>query len=119
MAAPRPKSDSKWFAELPCSVTICDRKYKIVYMNETAAKAHKEDGGKALVGTNLMDCHQAKAQRKLRGVMNSGTPNVYTIEKKGVKKQIFQCQWREKGRVAGLVELSFEVPWDMPHHVRD
>ena len=119
MAAPKAKSDFNWFAELPCSITVCDRKYRIVYMNDLAAKVHKEDGGKALIGTNLMDCHPPKAQRKLREVMNSGKPNAYTIEKNGVKKQIFQSQWKEKGRVAGLVELSFEIPWDMLHHVRE
>ena len=119
MAPQEQRSDFSWFEEIPCSVTVCDRKYKIVYMNDRAAQVHKEDGGKALVGTNLMDCHPPKAQKKLRDVMNSGQPNVYTTEKGGVKKQIFQCQWKERGRVAGLVELSFEVPWDMLHHKRD
>ena len=119
MVQSMPKPGFSWLEELPCSITVCDRKYKIVYMNHAAAQAHKEDGGKALIGTNLMDCHPPKTQKKLREVMTSSKPNVYTIEKKGVKKQVFQSQWKEMGRVAGLVELIFEIPWDMPHHKRD
>jgi len=113
------KLGPSWLEELPCSVMVCDKKYKVVYMNQRAAEAHKEDGGMALLGTNLMECHPPKAQKKLREVMTSGRPNVYSIEKNGVKRQIFQSQWKVKGHVSGLVELNFEIPWDMPHHKRD
>jgi PAS domain-containing protein len=115
---PTARWEPPWFESLPCSITVCDRNYKILYMNEAAAEAHKEDGGKGLIGSNLLDCHPPEAQRKLREEMSSRKPTAYTIERNGAKKQIYHAQWRRNGRTAGLVELSFEVPWDMPHHKR-
>ncbi|MGD0588169.1 MAG: PAS domain-containing protein [Thermoplasmata archaeon] len=107
-----------WFERLPCAVTVCDRKYTILYMNDRAAEVNAMDGGKALVGKNMMDCHPPAAQEKLRKVMASGQPNVYTIEKKGIHKMIYQAHWRRRGRVAGLVEITFELPTEIPHFVR-
>jgi PAS domain-containing protein len=107
-----------WFEELPCAITVCDRRYKILYMNDRAAEDTAEDGGRALIGTNLLDCHPPDARRKLMEVMASGRPNVYTIEKRGVKKMIYQSHWRRKGRIGGLVELAFVLPKVVPHHLR-
>jgi transcriptional regulator with PAS, ATPase and Fis domain len=108
----------EWFERLPCAVTVCDKKYTILYLNDRAAEVNAKEGGKALIGKNLMDCHPPEAQEKLKRVMASGRPNVYTIEKKGVRKMIYQCHWRARGRVAGLVEITFELPGEIPHFVR-
>jgi PAS domain-containing protein len=108
----------EWFEQLPCAVTVCGKDYTILYMNEKAAEMNSKDGGKALVGKNLMDCHPPEARKKTRKIMASDRPNVYTIEKKGVKKLIFQGQWKKGGRTAGLVELVIELPENMPHFVR-
>ena len=51
--------------------------------------------------------------------MQTGQTNVYTIEKKGVKKLIYQTPWYHDGAFAGLVELGLEIPAEMPHFVRD
>jgi len=107
-----------WFEEAPCAVTVCDRKYTILYMNDRAAEVTAKDGGKSLIGKNMMDCHPPAAQKKLRKVMASGRPNIYTIERNGVHKMIYQAHWRKKGRVAGLVEITFELPTTVPHFVR-
>jgi hypothetical protein len=45
-------------------------------------------------------------------------PNVYTIEKQGVKKLICQVPWFRDGAYAGFLELSLEIPFQMPHFVR-
>ena len=108
----------EWFEQLPCSVTVCDKRYKILYMNERSAEVNSKEGGKALIGENLIDCHPPEAQEKLKKVMTSGRPNVYTIEKRGVKKLVYQCHWRKEGRVRGLVEFTFELPSNIPHFVR-
>jgi transcriptional regulator with PAS, ATPase and Fis domain len=108
----------EWFETLPCSVTVCDRDYKILYMNGRAAEVTKEDGGKSLIGQSLLDCHPPKARKKLREVMASGKPNAYTVEKHGVRKQVYQSHWKRGGRVAGLVEISFEIPSNMPNRKR-
>ena len=107
----------EWFERLPCSVTVCDKNYKILYMNDMAAENNSKEGGKALIGKNLMNCHPPKAQRKLRNVMASGQPNVYTTGR-GVKKMIYQCQWKKGRRVGGLMELVFELPDRIPNFVR-
>lgn len=107
-----------WFDQLPCSVTVCDTNYKVLYLNDRSAEVNAADGGKALVGRNLLDCHPPPAQEKLRKVMASGRPNVYTIEKNGVRKVIYQSHWKKRGQMAGLVEISFELPLDTPHFVR-
>jgi DUF438 domain-containing protein len=108
----------EWFDELPCSITVCDRKYTVLYLNDRSAEVNASDGGKSLAGRNLMDCHPPEAQAKLRKVMASGKPNVYTIEKKRRKKMILQAHWKKRGRVAGLVEITFELPPEVPHFLR-
>ena len=45
--------------------------------------------------------------------------NVYTIEKNGIKKLIYQSPWYVKGEFAGFVELSLEIPFEIPHFIRD
>jgi len=111
-------SGLEWLEELPCSVTVCDRKYKILYMNGKAAEVSSEDGGKSLIGTNLLECHPPKARAKLRKVMASDRPNVYTVEKGDKKKFVYQCHWKKGGKVAGLAEFTFELPAEVPNFVR-
>lgn len=59
------------------------------------------------------------ARTKLKALLESGKANIYTIEKKGVKKLICQASWYKDGRYAGIVELSLEIPENMPHFVRE
>jgi len=44
---------------------------------------------------------------------------VYTIQKSGVKKLIYQAPWFQEGKYAGFVELSLPIPETMPHFDRD
>ena len=44
--------------------------------------------------------------------------NVYTIEKNGLKKLIYQSPWYQNGAYAGFIELSLEIPFELPHFVR-
>ena len=44
--------------------------------------------------------------------------NAYTIEKNGIKKLIYQSPWFEKDEFMGFVELSLEIPFEMPNFVR-
>ena len=77
-----------------------------------------DDGGAALIGTNALDCHPEPARSKLDALLASGKANVYTIEKNGVKKLIYQAPWYRDGAYAGFVELSLEIPFELPHFVR-
>ncbi len=76
------------------------------------------DGGLELIGRNLLDCHPEPARSKTQSLLESHGTNVYTIEKRGVRKLIFQAPWYLDGEFAGLVELAFELPAVLPHFVR-
>jgi PAS domain-containing protein len=109
---------SAWWKELPGAVTVCDRDGIILEMNERARLTFAADGGAALIGANVLDCHPEPSRSKLREMLASGRSNVYTIEKKGVRKLIYQAPWFAGGAYAGFVELALEIPATMPHFVR-
>jgi PAS domain-containing protein len=112
-------SPHAWIDEFPAAVTVTDADGVILEMNEAAARAFADDGGLALIGTNVLDCHPEPSRAKLEGMLKSGQANVYTIEKGGRKKLIYQAPWTRAGRYAGFVELEVEIPFELPHFVRD
>jgi transcriptional regulator with PAS, ATPase and Fis domain len=118
LASGKSMKEKSWLEQCPAAITVCNRDGIILDMNAQAARVFEKDGGKALIGKNLMDCHSEASRIKMRSIIASGEPNTYTIEKNGVKKLIYQCAWREDGHVAGLVEFSIEIPFDMPHFIR-
>lgn len=62
--------------------------------------------------------HYERSREIIRGLLDTGASNAYTIEKEGVRKMIYQTAWKVDGRVAGLVEISMVIPSDMPHYIR-
>lgn len=109
---------SAWAKELNLAITVCDTKGIILEMNDRAMATFRKSGGEKPLGTNLFDCHPEPARTKLGQLMETHQTNAYTIEKNGVKKLIYQTPWFEKEEFRGLVELSMEIPADMPHFVR-
>ncbi|MFA5137923.1 MAG: PAS domain-containing protein [Elusimicrobiota bacterium] len=107
-----------WLEECPVGITVCDRRGKALEMNKAAAKTFAKQGGKRLIGKDLLSCHPQRARAKLERLLRSGRPNVYTIEKKGRKKLIYQGPWHRRGRYRGLVELSIVLPDKLPHFKR-
>ncbi|MGE5483590.1 MAG: PAS domain-containing protein [Ignavibacteriales bacterium] len=108
-----------WARNLPVAVTVCDSRGTIVYMNEKSCKTFEKDGGRNLVGKNVLDCHPEPARGKLKKMLETRATNCYTMEKAGVKKLIYQTPWYdENNEFGGMVELSMQVPFDMPHFVR-
>ncbi len=112
-------SGHAWVKEFPGAVTVCDTEGRILEMNDRSLETFAADGGPALLGTNVLDCHPEPSRTKLRGMMEGRRVNVYTIQKNGKKKLIYQAPWFKDGVYAGFVELSLEVPWDMPHFDRN
>jgi len=104
--------------ELPFAVTVCDTEGTILYMNDRSITTFEKYGGAAIVGTSLFLYHHGPAATKLRELLDNCTKNAYTIEKNGIKKIIYQSPWYKLGEFAGLIELSLEIPMDMPHFVR-
>ncbi len=109
----------EWVNEFRGAVTVCDRDGVILEMNERAVEVFATDGGRALIGRNVLDCHPEPARTQLKKMLAAGEANVYTIEKAGVKKLIYQAPWYRDGAYAGFVELSLVVPVALPHFVRD
>jgi transcriptional regulator with PAS, ATPase and Fis domain len=108
----------RWSKELPAAITVCDRDGKILEMNDRSVRTLEKDGGAALVGKNVLECHPEPARTRLKEMLESGKMNCYTIEKKGVRKLIYQVPWFADGVYGGLVELSLEIPARIPHFVR-
>jgi DUF438 domain-containing protein len=90
----------------------------IIEMNARATESFAKYG-QDLVGKNLRDCHNPKSVSMIEHMLATGEKNIYTIEKSGVKKLIYQVPWFRDGERAGLVELSLEIPESMPHFKRD
>jgi len=107
-----------WIEEFPGAVTVCDAEGLILAMNAKATETYQSSGGAALIGTNLLDCHPEPSRTKVQELLRSGRPNVYTIEKNGVWKLIYQSPWYVAGDYRGLVELAMEIPAELPHFVR-
>ncbi len=104
-----------WAKALSCAITVCDKNGVIKYMND---KSLAINGGSKMLGANLFPCHNERSQEIIRRLLEKGESNSYTIEKKGVKKLIHQTPWYADGEIAGLVEISIEIPEQMPHYVR-
>lgn len=112
-------SDHAWVREFPGAVTVCDTEGRIVEMNRRSRETFAADGGDKLLGTNVLDCHPEPSRTKLAGLMSERRTNVYTVQKNGKKKLIYQAPWFRDGVYAGFVELSLEIPQDLPHFNRD
>lgn len=107
-----------WIEEFPAGVTVCDEHGVILEMNERARQIFASDGGAALIGKNALDCHPEPARSKMAELLKNQGTNVYTIEKYGKKKLIYQAPWFQQGKFGGLVEFSLEIPVELPHFVR-
>jgi len=108
-----------WVQEFPGAVFVCDKQGVLLEMNDKAAKSCQENEGRKLIGTNVLDCHPEPARIKIKEMLKNQKANVYTIEKARVKKLIYQSPWYQDGKFAGIVELSLEIPVEVPHFIRE
>lgn len=102
-----------FFNELDCAVTTCDTEGIVLYQNLRSVEVNGDVRGRSLI-----PCHNERSRAIIRRLTDEGGRNLYTIEKRGVRKLIYQTAWREAGRVRGLVEYSIELPDELPHYVR-
>ena len=108
-------TEHPWVKEFPGAIEVCDPGGILLEMNDRAAE---REGGREVIGSNILDCHPEPARTKLKQMLESGQPNIYTIEKKGKKRLIYQAPWFSDGAYAGFVELDLAIPETMPHFVR-
>jgi transcriptional regulator with PAS, ATPase and Fis domain len=109
---------SEFIPALPFAVTVCDAEGIIIHMNPAAEALFANDGGRALLGSSLYDCHPPRAQEEIRTLMRDRKTSTYTVEKPGKKRLIHQAPWYRDGEFAGLVEISFEIPLSIPNYIR-
>jgi transcriptional regulator with PAS, ATPase and Fis domain len=107
-----------WVREFPAEVMVCDTQGIVLEMNAAAAALFAEDGGYALIDSNLLDCHPEPARTKLLGMLATQSANAYYNTEAGEKRFFFQSPWYLDGQYAGFVELSFDVPEIIPHFKR-
>ena len=103
-----------WINEFPGEVTVCDPEGIILEMNQVSAESFKNEGGMDLIGKNMLDCHPEPSQQKIRELLEAKQLNVYTTEKNGVHKIIYQSPWYTNGKYSGFVELSLVIPNEIP-----
>ncbi len=101
----------------PFALTLSDANGKIFYMNEKAALTFSKYG-ENLIGRDLLECHNENSRKKIMDMFKKKYVNAYTIEKKGVKKLIYQFPIEDEKGFAGYGEISIELPEKMPHFVR-
>lgn len=89
------------------AATVCDSEGVVLYQN---ARARKRDGG--VVGKNLYDCHNKESQAIIRRLIETGGSNTYEIIRHGRRRLLHQTPWfaGPGGEVAGLIELSIDLP---------
>lgn len=108
-----------WVEGFPGAITVCDKAGIILYMNDAAALTFVKDGGRDLIGQNVLDCHPEPSRTMLADLLATEGSHTYTTEKAGKKKLISQVPWYDAGEYAGMVEVSLPLPAEMPHFVRD
>ena len=108
----------EWLEGMDIGVTVCDQDGVGLYLNERAAKVFAKNGGKALVGKSLLDCHPEAGRSKMLALLKNQASNSYTVERNGKKKLIHAVPWFKDGKFGGLVEISLEIPFEIPHKKR-
>jgi len=111
-------SEHAWIKEFPGAITVCNADGIILEMNDKAARTFEKEGGANLVGKNMLDCHPEPSRSKAERLLAAHEKNVYTIEKNGIKKLIYQSPWYKDGKYSGFVEVSLEIPFELPHFIR-
>ncbi|MFH1017610.1 MAG: PAS domain-containing protein [Pseudomonadota bacterium] len=112
-------SHEDWVKGVAAAVTVTAADGTIVDMNPGSRETFAADGGAALIGRSVFDCHSPESRQKLSEFYRTRQPNHYTIRKNGRRKIIHQLPWYKDGRFAGIVELSIPIPDDLPHFERD
>lgn len=115
------KSNSfiNWADDLDAAITLCDRQGIILYMNNRSILQFEKYGGEVLIGKSLIDCHPEPSRSKLLHMLSNPVGNIYTTEKNGIRKLIVQKPWIQDNDFRGIVEISFELPVQMIHFIRE
>ena len=93
-----------------CAIVICDVSHKIIYMNPAACERYNKQGGAALVGSNLLDCHNGKSGEIINKVVDwfkedKEHNRIYTYHNEKENKDVYMVALRdEAGELIGYYE---------------
>ena len=82
------------------AVVLCDLDHTIIYMNPAAGERYARNGGMALVGKSLLDCHSPHANEMIKKVVawfgESRTHNlIYTFRNEKENKDVYMVALRD------------------------
>lgn len=92
------------------AVVLCDIDHKIIYMNPVACQRYSKYGGQALLGKNLLDCHNEKSKEMIGRVLdwfrlNTDNNRVHTYFNEKENKDVYMVALRnEQGSLIGYYE---------------
>lgn len=91
-------------------VVLCDLNHTVIYMNPAAGERYAKQGGMALVGTSLLNCHPPKANEMIERVVEwfqaDRTHNlIYTFRNDMENKDVYMAALRDgDGNLIGYYE---------------
>ena len=85
-----------------CPVVLCDLMHTIVYMNPAAGERYARQGGMALVGQSLLDCHGPRSSEMIQKVAAwfAQSPQhdlIYTFRNEEENKDVYMVALRDEG----------------------
>ena len=107
-----------WVEEFPGEITVCDSAGIVLELNKVSVEVFRKEGGKKLIGSNLLDCHPPAALRVLKRLMRCHKLNVYTVTKGRHRNLVIQTPWYKRGKYRGFVELNVPITGRIPNIVR-
>lgn len=112
------------------AIVLCDLEHTIVYMNPAAIANYNKYGGAALLGKNLLDCHNPQSREKIEEVLawfarNPENNMIYTFRNEKQHKDVYMVALRdEEGQLIGYYEKhEYRTPetaalYDFGHSLR-
>lgn len=93
-----------------CAVVLCDLEHTVIYMNPAAGKRYAKQGGMALTGKSLMNCHGPQSRAMIEKVIawfgESRDHNlIYTFRNDEENKDVYMVALRDdSGALIGYYE---------------
>jgi PAS domain-containing protein len=96
-------------------IVIADENIDIAYMNEAAIRHYEEDGGAALIGRSLLDCHNPQSRRTIKEMYEAFAggdlqARQWLLPKDGYARRVIVMPITRDGQVKGCLELVIEEP---------
>lgn len=92
------------------AVVICNLEHEIIYMNPAAIQRYEKQGGQALVGRSLLDCHGPHSCELIKKVILCFTESeehdrIYTSYNEKENKDVYMVALRnDDGSLIGYYE---------------